>query len=181
MTPDRLGIVIGAAFGLVYVEVNARAIPSPGGALVQALGAIAFVGLLVALHRTRVTRPGGGMSRPRFGRGYLLVVVAEVAAIPAGSAVLNGPLDLPQAVLPWVSIVVGAHFLGLAKVWHEASLGRLGAGIAALGAVGVGLAAAGAAQVAIASTAGVGPGVLLLMGSWWAVARQSQAAGATGV
>lgn len=41
MRPDRLGLVIGAIFGLVYVEVNARAVPSPAGPLLQVLGAIA--------------------------------------------------------------------------------------------------------------------------------------------
>jgi hypothetical protein len=49
MRPDRLGLVIGATFGLIYVEVNAGAVPSPVGPLLRVLGVIAFVGVLVAL------------------------------------------------------------------------------------------------------------------------------------
>jgi hypothetical protein len=71
----------------------------------------------------------------------------------------------------WVSFVVGVHFIGLAKVWHESSLGWVGTGIAVLGALGLGLASAGASAAAIASIAGVCPGALLLAGSWWSVAR----------
>ncbi|MGI8593821.1 MAG: hypothetical protein ACR2ML_05555 [Solirubrobacteraceae bacterium] len=81
-------------------------------------------------------------------------MVAEVAAGIIGIVMLNGPVDLPQGVLPWVSFVVGAHFFGLAKVWDESSLAWLGAGIAVLGALGLALASAGASDATIASIAG---------------------------
>jgi hypothetical protein len=171
MRPDRLGLVIGATFGLVYVEVNAHAVSSPIGPLLQVLGVIAYVGVLVALRRASMTQTGEGPARPGFGRGYWLVVVAEVAAFAGGNALLNGPLDLPQGVLPWISFVVGVHFIGLAKVWHEASLGWVGSGIAVLGVLGLGLAWADASHTAIALIAGVGPGVVLLAASGWAAAH----------
>lgn len=174
MRPDRLGLVIGATFGLIYVEVNAGAVPSPVGPLLRVLGVIAFVGVLVALRRARMAQTGDGAFRGGFGRGYWLVVAAEVAAGVAGIALLNGLLDLPRAVLPWISFVVGVHFFGLAKVWRQSSLGWLGAGIAVLGALGLVFASAGASDVTIASMAGVCPGALLLTGSGWAAARQGQ-------
>jgi hypothetical protein len=176
MTPNRLGVVIGAVFGLIYVVANAGALPSPLGPLLQALAVAAFVGVLVASRRVGMTPPGNDGPGPGFGRGYWLVVAAEVTAGGVGIVLLNGPLDLSRGVLPWVSFVVGAHFLGLAKVWDESSLAWLGAGIALLGALGLGLAWADASDAAISSIAGVGPGVLLLAGSLWGAARGRQPA-----
>jgi hypothetical protein len=156
---------------LIYVEVNAGSLPSPADPLLRVLGVIAFVAVLVALLRARRARTGAGTNRPGFGRGYWLVVAAEVAAFAGGNALLNGPLDLPRAVFPWISFVVGVHFIGLAKVWRESSLAWVGAGIAALGAFGLGLASADASDATIATIAGICPGALLLAGSWWALAH----------
>jgi hypothetical protein len=172
MTPNRLGLAIGAAFGLVYVVVNAGALPSPVGPVLRVLGVVAFVGVLLALSRAGQARSGDGAAGGGFGRGYWLVVTAEVVAIAVGNVLLNGALDLPQGVLPWISFVVGVHFLGLAKVWGAPSLAWLGGGIAVLGALGLSLASAGASEAAVASIAGIGPGALLLAGSAWGAARE---------
>ena len=64
------------------------------------------------------------------------MVAAEVAGIAAGSALLNGPLDWPHAVVAWVSVVVGMHFAVLAAVWRV-SLSGLGAAIALCGLAGL--------------------------------------------
>lgn len=93
------------------------------------------------------------------------IVAAEVVAVVAGIAVLNGPLGLPRAVLPWVTFVVGVHFLGLVRGWKAPSLSWLGAGMALCGASGLVAAALGAPTAAIAAVAGVAPGALLLAGS----------------
>jgi len=174
MTPNRLGLVIGAGFGLVYVVVNAGALASPIGPALRVLGVVAFVGVLLALGRAGRAGPVDGAAGGGFGRGYRLVVAAEVVAVAAGNLLLNGPLDLPQGVLPWISFVVGVHFLGLAKVWDEPSLAWLGGGIAVLGALGLGLATAGASEAAVASIAGIGPGALLLAGSMWGAGHEGR-------
>ncbi|MGH3924006.1 MAG: hypothetical protein ACRDTT_14245 [Pseudonocardiaceae bacterium] len=168
---NRVGLVIGAVFGLIYVVVNAAALGAPVGPVLQVLGIAAFVGLLVVLYRfpqDPADTPGGAV---RFGRRYWSIVAAEVVAFVAGIAVLNGPLGLPRAVLPWVTFVVGVHFLGLARVWKAPSLSWLGAGMALCGATGLAAAALGAPTAAIATVAGVAPGALLLAGSWWAATR----------
>jgi hypothetical protein len=166
VTPNRLGLVVGAAFGLAYVLVNAGPLPSPLGALLRALAVVVFAAVLLAL-RGAAAPPDDGATGPGFGRGYALVVAAEVAAFAGGNALLNGPLDLPRGVLAWISFVVGVHFLGLARIWNEPSLRLLGLAIAALGALGLGVAAAGASEAVVAAIAGVGPGALLLAGSLW--------------
>jgi len=79
-----------------------------------------------------------------------LVVAAEVVAIAVGSALLNGPLELPHAVVAWISVVVGAHLFALAAVWREAFFRALGAAITFCGAAGV-VVAAGASNAVIRS------------------------------
>jgi hypothetical protein len=89
-------------------------------------------------------------------------VAAEVAAIAAGSALLNGPLDRPRAVVAWVSVVVGMHFAALAAVWRVSLFRWLGAAIALCGLAGLAAAGLGASSAVIATVGGVLPGALLL-------------------
>jgi hypothetical protein len=65
--------------------------------------------------------------------------------------------------------VVGVHFVLLARVWRERSIGWVGGALAVCGALGLGAALAGAPPAAVTVLAGVLPGVLLLAGSWWGV------------
>lgn len=171
MAGYRLGLVIGAAFGVIYMVVNAGALGAPLGPLLQLVGLATFVGLLFALRRSRLTPIDVAVGPPRYGRGFWLVVIGEGVAAVAGIAVFKGLLGLPQAVLPWLSSVVGLHFFGLARGWSDRSLAWLGAGITACGALGLAAAAVGAGHAAIATIAGVAPGALLLAGSWWGAMR----------
>lgn len=171
MTPDRLGVLVGAVFGLVWVEVNAGAAPSPVGLVLRVAGAVVFLGVVGALWRSRGARRTDGQGRPGFGRGYRLVLVAELVAFFGGNLLLNGPLGLPDGVVAWIAFVVGAHFVVLARVWREPSIGWVGGGAAVLGAVGLAMAVAGASADAIALTAGVGTGAVLLGGCGWAALR----------
>jgi hypothetical protein len=54
----------------------------------------------------------------------------------AGLAVLNGPLDAPQAGVAWVSLVVGVHFFALAVAFAEPFFHRLGGAITVCGLAG---------------------------------------------
>ncbi|MEU9796239.1 hypothetical protein AB0E27_37700 [Streptomyces sparsogenes] len=67
-----------------------------------------------------------------------------------------------MATVPWIALVVGLHFFGLAAVWRLAALAWLGAAMSACGAAGLALAACGSSAAAIAAVAGVAPGALLL-------------------
>lgn len=167
-----MGVLIGAIFGTIYVLVNAATLGAPVGPVLQVAGAAAFLGLLVVVFRSRPASEGAAPAGAAgFGRGYWIVVAAEVLAFFVGAAVLRGPLALPLAVLPWITFVVGVHFFGLAKVWSARSLAWLGAAIAACGVLGLVVAAFGADEAAVAVVAGVIPGLILLAGSWWGVLR----------
>jgi hypothetical protein len=165
---QRLGSLIGGIFGLIYVETNTGALPEPWAAMLQITAGVAFAGLAVLLARDRVPRSvAPPAARAGFRGPYWLVVAGEAAAILAGAAVLNGPAGLPRAVVAWVSVVVGVHFLVLAAIWRLPLFRHLGAAIALCGAAGMAAAAVGAATAVVAGTGGVLPGFLLLTASYW--------------
>jgi hypothetical protein len=160
---QRLGSFIGGVFGLIYVEVNAGDLAAPAATALRIAGAVAFAGLLGLLAVNRGSdAPAAAAARGGFGPRYWLVVAAEVAAIAAGSALLNGPLDRPRAVVAWVSVVVGTHFVALAAVWRVSLFRWLGAAIALFGLAGLAAAGLGASSAVIATLGGVLPGALLL-------------------
>jgi hypothetical protein len=163
----QVGPAIGGAFGLVYVLVNLRVLPTAVSLPLRILAVVVFLAVLAGLRR-----PAPDSSpQVEFGRDYQLVVAAEVVAGIGGALLFTTGFGLSNAGLPWISFVVGVHFLGLAKVWKAPSLALVGAAIAVLGAVGLAIAIAHGTQTAIALVAGVGPGVLLLGGSAWAAVR----------
>ena len=160
---QRLGSLIGAGFGLIYVEVNAGALAAPAAAALRIAGGVAFAGLVAVLAARR--DPGAradGAARGGFGPRYGLVVAAEVAAIVAGVALLNGPLDRPRAAVAWVSVVVGVHFFALAALWRVSLFRWLGAAIVVCGLAGLAAAGLGASSAVVATMGGVLPGALLL-------------------
>lgn len=164
---QRLGSLIGGIFGLIYVEVNAGSLPGPWGTALRIAAGMAGAGLAVLLALSLGARPPERPGdRGGFRGSYWLVVAGEAAAIPAGAALLNGPAGLPRAVVAWVSVVVGVHFLILARIWRLPLFRLLGAGIAVCGAAGLIAAAAGAAPAVAAGIGGVLPGVLLLTASY---------------
>jgi hypothetical protein len=173
----RLGSLIGAIFGLVYLEVNAGPLPAPGPALVRAGAAVAFAGLVTLLFATRQPqRPGserlgaGDSAAGGFGRGFWLIVAAEGAAIVAGSAVLTGPLRLPQrGVIAWVSVVVGVHFVALGAIWGARLFHVLGSSIAASGIAGLVAASVAASGAIVATFGAILPGALLLAFAYWGI------------
>ncbi|MEO9120875.1 MAG: hypothetical protein ABI355_17555 [Solirubrobacteraceae bacterium] len=59
-------------------------------------------------------------------RVYRLSVPAELLAIPIGIAVIANVLHRPSLTLPWVVLVVGAHFIPFAHAFGIPRLVRLG-------------------------------------------------------
>ena len=162
-----LGSLIGGVFGLVYIELNVGALPQPWPVVLRIAAAVVFAGLAILLLARR--RPFGqlGQGGPGgFGTRYWIVVVGEVAAIPAGAALIRGPAGLPDAVVAWVSVVVGVHFIVLAAVWQRTMFRYLGVAISVCGVAGLVIAAAGAPTAAIAMTGGALPGMLLLIAAY---------------
>jgi hypothetical protein len=86
----RLGSLIGGIFGLIYVEANVGSLPDLWATALQIAAAVAFAGLVAVLALARGPRaPAGSAAGVGFGSRYWLVVAGEVAAIPAGAAILR--------------------------------------------------------------------------------------------
>jgi hypothetical protein len=106
-----------------------------------------------------------------FGRAYWLIVTGEVVVGLVGLVLFNAALDWPVANVPWIVLVVGVHFLLLARVWREPSIQVLGGALSVLGVIGFALAALGVSASGVRLVAGAGAGAILLGSAWWAASR----------
>lgn len=168
MPGQRIGSVIAAVFGLIYVLVNAGRLPAAWALTLRVLAAAAFIVVVVAVFRSPEPGRRDGTA---FGRTYWLVVAAEFIALFVGVRLISGPLNTPDADVPWVSLMVGLHFFALAVVFGERFFHWLGGVITTCGVVGIVLAATHAAVPAIALVSGVLPGAILLAFGWWGAHR----------
>jgi hypothetical protein len=171
----RLGCLIGGAFGLAFVEINTASLPGQVSTVLRIVAAVAFIAL-VALATRRQPPSGAQPNRVgHFGLGltYWIVVAAEFAMIVVGAKVIADRLALPNAVVAWVSIVVGVHFVVLAPMWRFPAFYVLGGSVGICGMVGLIAAASDASESVSATVGGILPGVLLLGSAYWGVLRTS--------
>jgi hypothetical protein len=164
-SPRRVGSLIGAVFGLIYVLVNSSSLPPEAAIPLRVIGVIAFLVVLVSV--ARADERAGPADARGFGPGFWPVVAGEVVALAVGLRLINGPLDVPDAAVAWVSFVVGAHFVVLAVVFGERLYAWLGVAIGTCGVAGLGMAALGTGAGSIAVVSGVIPGAVLLAAGWW--------------
>jgi hypothetical protein len=169
MRQQFLGALIGAAFGAVFVLVNAGdPLPAGVGWVLRALAVVALAAVVVL-----GVRAGGRPTladRPVFGPGYRVIVLGEVVLLVAGFFVL-GLLDAPvPANVAWIAAVVGIHFAALASAWKTRSILVVGVVLTVLG--GTGLALLGTTALPwVPFVSGVLSGVTLLGGSLYGVRR----------
>lgn len=154
----RLPPLIGAAFGLLFVLINAGALPAPWSLGVRVAGVVltAAVVARVLLGRTEPAPP----PEPTAMRTYWRWVGMEALAIPAGSILLSR-FGLADFGALWVILVVGVHFLPFSTAFRRREYAALGWALIAVALAGVALTLSFGA---IASgLAGVVAGVLLLV------------------
>lgn len=109
-----VGSMIGAISGLVFVLVNAGAVPWTSIWRVAAVvAAVAIVWFVV------VRGPSVEHEPPNRDavRTYGFSVTAMIVLIPVGASVITNVLDKPNAVVVWVVFVVGAHFVPFARAF----------------------------------------------------------------
>lgn len=129
------GSLVGAVGGLLFVLISAPDAAGDFAWLVRTTGVVAFVAVVAfVLTGNRSAQPGSTPSQQAL-RIYGWSVLAMVVAIPLGSAVLQRS-GFSAVVLPWVVLVVGAHFLPMARAFEAPLLLRLGVTLVALGLLG---------------------------------------------
>ena len=161
MRSERIGAMIGSIGGLAFVLINAGDLPAPAGLLIRVTGVVAFL----AVVWFAVIRPSNGSvpSEPpsrRAIRIYGTSVTAMAIGIPVGANLINNVLHLPVLTVPWVILVVGAHFLPFANAFGAPVFARLGWTMVGLAAVGSAVSLA--VTEAAAPWAGVLAGLALL-------------------
>lgn len=162
-TPTFIGHVIGASFGTVFVLVNSSGLPTGVAIVLRILAVVAFTVVLLGFVRTvRELRAAGQPAPVGFTRFYWTVVALEAIALFGGLAVLR-PIE-PAAALGWIALVVGVHFVPLARLWREGRTQLLWIAVimTALGLLGLILAFSVHDAVLVAVVSGVGSGAVLL-------------------
>lgn len=151
--------LIGACFGLVFVVVNASAVPAPWSWVLRALG---VAGMVVVLLRLRTPSRTTLQPRPSAIRVYWTSVLVEVVALVVGTRLLAGTGHGEYGVA-WVAFVVGVHFCPFAWAFRLSTFLPLGVALVVLAAAGATLGLLGAGTVWVAAVAGVGSGLALLV------------------
>ena len=170
---DR-GEVIGAAvlafagiawFGWAQDDPPSSWVPYlAAGSVVSGLLLMALVVLLVR----RRTTAGSPMADPRVRRGYWATVAVEVVLIIGGNLLLAAA-GQPAYTAAWTLLVVGVHFVPLAKIFHAHGLALTGmaTAVVAVAAACLGL----ASDLAPSAPAGAGGGVVFLGYAAWVLGR----------
>lgn len=161
MSGEVVGAVIGATAGLVFILVNSGSMPGALAPAVRILGGIAFLAILASLFmRSKGSRGRPMTPDPRARRVYWRSVAVEAILIPVGASAFTR-LSHPELVVPWVALVVGAHFLPFARAFQVAGFRPLAWCLIGLAVIG-GCLALTAGAAAGAAVAGVLSGVALL-------------------
>ena len=166
-----VGHLIGGAFGLAFILFNGTWLPGAWQMVLSIVGILVFVCVVAAFVITRRRQGAAAKSAVRFAGRYWLIVGIETILLFGGLAVVR--VVEPAAVLGWIALVVGVHFLPLAGLWREgrSELLAIGTVMAVLGLIGLVLAFASRDGELVAFIAGVGSGVVLLGSSLLAALR----------
>lgn len=154
----RLPALIGIGFGLLFVLINAGALPAPWPLPVRVTGLV-LTAAVVARVLTGAVAPAP-RPEPSAMRTYWRWVGIEGLAIFAGTFLL-GRLGLGQFGVLWVIAVVGVHFIPFATAFRRPAYATLGWVLITLAVLGALLAVLlGATGSALA---GVSAGMVLLV------------------
>jgi hypothetical protein len=116
------GVLIAGGFGVGWALWAASGFSGAAAAGVRIAGAIVGAGIvivaLVSYRRAAASAPTAdrGSGSMFASRGYRVVVAAELVALVAGNALL-GVNGQNGYVAAWTAFVVGAHFIGLGRLF----------------------------------------------------------------
>lgn len=162
---------------MAFVLANAHdPLAKAVGIPLRVIAVVAFAAVLM-LGMRGLRRPGsapepapGPAAGGMFGGRYGIVVLVEFALIALGIFSIRR-LDAPEeAIVAWIALIVGVHFVVLMAVWKERTIAVPGAVLTVLGAAGLVTAATSAVEW-VPLISGVLSGVVLLAGSLYTVIR----------
>lgn len=118
MNGAKVGAAVGLVGGLLFVVLNGPVLPVPWPTVVIAAGVVLF---LFTIRTVLRTPPDPDSYRPdeRQMQAFWITLGLEAAAIFGGAFVIVRVLDRPDASLPWISLVLGVHWLVFHRVFGE--------------------------------------------------------------
>jgi hypothetical protein len=179
----QIGVMLAAAFGVVWTLWGASGLDRAASGAIQVFGIVVGLAIVVATirlrsgtHRLRsaVDVAPVGQARSMFAsRSYLIVVVVEVVAIGVGNRLLaaTGHSDY---VIAWVAIVIGTHFLALARLFFPGFY-WLGGALIAAGLIGITVGGVGGGAASITAASGLTAAASLFGSGAWAMIGQFRA------
>lgn len=122
------GPLIGAAFGAVWFLIGLTALHGSARTTAAAAGALLAVAVTFAVLRSRrAPAPAPAGPVPPRGRPFVRLLVVQAVLLGVGAGLINSRLHEHQLVFAWAALVVGGHFLPLARILGAPVLRLLGA------------------------------------------------------
>ncbi|MFI2777978.1 DUF7010 family protein [Streptomyces sp. ALB3] len=161
-TLRRRGTVVLSVFALVWAFAGASGLASSGAALAVEVIAAPVTATVVFLAYRKGAAPSPRMVTPpaNWARSVGIVNVAELAAIFAVIAASNAS-GRPELVPPAVALVVGLHFVPLARLYDQWQYKATAALLSAAAVLGFGLVAAGLSDGSVRAVVGLASAVTL--------------------
>ncbi|MET8626672.1 hypothetical protein ABZW30_23430 [Kitasatospora sp. NPDC004669] len=154
MANGCLGALTGSLFGALWfvlglasVSGDVLSVAQAGGALLAVL-AVLSLGYLAWSALSTPAHLAGAPASAKKGTDFTFVVIVEAIALGVGNTCLRNTLHRPELMYTWSALVVGVHFLPLAKTFATPVLRWIGAAM-----ILVALATPIAAQLSDASDA----------------------------
>lgn len=145
--------------GLTFVFVNAGAVPASLVWRIAAVVCFVAVAWFVVLRGPEADRVSPSRTALRT---YAVSVAAMVVAIPGGAMIISSVFSRPNAVLPWVVFVVGAHLWPFARAFQLPVFRWLSASLIIVSAIGA-VATLASDSAAVAGWTGVSARFVLLV------------------
>ncbi|WP_405693043.1 DUF7010 family protein [Streptomyces sp. NBC_01185] len=161
-TLRRRGTVVLSVFALVWAFAGASGLTSGGAALAVEIIAVPVTALAVFLAYREGAAPSPRMvDLPRnWARSVGIVNVVELAAIFAVIAASNAS-GRPSFIPPAIALVVGLHFIPLARLYDQWQYKGTAALLSAAAVVGFALVAAGLSDGSVRAVVGLASAVTL--------------------
>ncbi|MFB8119420.1 hypothetical protein ACFQ6U_10970 [Streptomyces sp. NPDC056465] len=161
-TLRRRGTVVLSVFALVWALAGASGLASGGAALAVEIIAVPVTAVAVFLAYRKGAAPSPRMvDLPHnWARSVGIVNVVELAAIFAVIAASNAS-GRPSFIPPAIALVVGLHFIPLARLYDQWQYKGTAALLSAAAVVGFALIAAGLADGSVRAVVGLASAVTL--------------------
>ncbi|MFH8756397.1 hypothetical protein [Streptomyces atroolivaceus] len=171
-TLRRRGTVVLSVFALVWAFAGASGLASSGAALTVEIIAVPVTAAAVHLAYRKGAAPSPRMVTPpaNWARSVGIVNVAELAAIFAVIAASNAS-GRPGFIPPAVALVVGLHFVPLARLYDQWQYKGTAALLSASAVLGFALLAAGLPDGSVRAVVGLASAVTLWASAYHVAVR----------